>query len=420
MNLSSRIFAVALLAVPPAAHAAATEPKAGCAVAIGGALAANNDEVWQRVVRLAGGKDARIAVFASAAADPVKSAESIIASLNQRGAKAEHIPVAVNLKSTDWRAAVQDSALIAKVRDSGGVYFAGGSQARITEVLLSKEGKPMLEAIRAVQQKGGVVAGSSAGAAIMSEVMFNEPQAILDMLKNGVRDGADVAPGLGFAGPGLMVDQHFLKRGRFGRLLPALMHTGIPLGVGVDENTAAIFCGREVEVIGAKGALVIDTRAASRNRALPHFNVKNAKLTYLDRGDRMHLDTLAITPAPAKAARRIDPNAKDYKPYHSKPEFHTDVLADTVVANLMGNFIDNPQREVIGLAFDALQLAKPDADERTTIGFEFRFSKGKDSVGWFTSAFGGEDYTVANIRLDVTPVKMARPLYAPLNPPAPR
>lgn len=210
------------------------------------------------------------------------------------------------------------------------------------------------------------------------------------------------------------MDQHFLKRGRFGRLLPALMHSRFKLGVGVDENTAAMFCGRQVEVFGGKGALVLDLHEASTDPSIPEFNLRDARLTYLDRGDRYDLDSRVVTPSAEKqAGKRIDPNAKDFKPFFKSEEFHPDVLADTVVANLMGNLIDNAQREVIGLAFDGLTAsgARSKPDKKPELGFEFRFRKGADSMGWFTSAFGGEDYTVANIRLDVTPVTMSLPLY---------
>lgn len=205
-----RPILVVVLALSPALARADTAPLTpatggsqattgkGCAIAMGGAMAINNIEVWQRVVDQAGGKGARFAVFASGSGDPEKSAASIIESLRRHGAVAEHIPVAIKLKSPDWKTAVRDPALIAKVRSSNGVYFGGGAQSRITGVLLDESGKPteMLKAIWSVLNKGGVVAGSSAGAAIMSETMFNEPQPVLDILKFGIRPGEDLAPGL--------------------------------------------------------------------------------------------------------------------------------------------------------------------------------------------------------------------------------
>lgn len=406
------------LLLPATAVHAATDAR-GCAIAIGGALKPDNGEVWLRVVESAGGPGARFAVFASASDNPERSAASIIKSLEKFGAVAEHIPVAVKLKSPAWRDAVRDPALIAKVKASRGVYFSGGSQSRITEVLLSEQGRDMLAAIRDVQKRGGVIAGSSAGAAIMSETMFSEPQPVLDILKLGVRPGEDVAKGLGFAGNNLIVDQHFLKRGRFGRLLPALLHTGLKLGVGVDEDSAARFCGDEVEVFGATGALVIDVSQATRDDRISEFNVKNARLSYLERGDRFNLQTRTITPSAEKLGdRRIDPNAASFKPHFTHTLFQTDILGDSAVLSVMSHLIDGKQREVVGLAFDAVALndAGVPAARKPALGFEFRFSRTPESLGWFTSRLGGENYTITNIRVDVTPITLARPLYTPLRP----
>ncbi|MEG6783495.1 hypothetical protein V2A39_31555, partial [Pseudomonas aeruginosa] len=79
---------------------------------------------------------------------------------------------------------------------------------------------PMLDAIWEVYRKGGVVAGTSAGAAIMSAVMVRDGPSIIDILKGRFADGKQIGRGLGFVGPKLFVDQHFLKRGRFGRMIP--------------------------------------------------------------------------------------------------------------------------------------------------------------------------------------------------------
>ena len=98
------------------------------------------------------------------------------------------------------------------------------------------------------------------------------------------------------------------------------------------------------------------------------------------------------------------------------------MLGDTTIVNAMGNLIDNRDSEAYGLAFDGRAL-RPGApvqppEARATLGFEFRLYRGPDSRGWFTGAFGGEDYTAVNLYLDVTPIEMAQPLYQPLTQPA--
>ena len=382
----------------------------GIAVPIGGALKYDNDEVWSRLVQLAGGKGARYAVFATASGTPDKTAASIVAALARHGAIAEHIPVTAKLKSPDVRVAVNDPALIAKVNASTGIFFAGGAQERITDTLTLPDGKPtpMLEAIWAVFNKGGVVAGTSAGAAIMSTTMIRDAQDVLTVLKFGARDGREISRGLGFVGPELFVDQHFLTRGRFGRMLPVMLQKGYKLGLGVDENTAAIVRGDDVEVIGFKGALIVDLTDATTDQRLKEFNLRGARLTYLDHGDRYNVKTRTTTPSVDKLnGKKLDPNDKNFAPYFTTNAFYPDVLGDTVVVHLMSNLIDNKQREITGLAFSAPDGKGGKAD----LGFEFIFRKGRDSLGYFTSSFGGEEYTVTNIYLDVRPVQMSKPLY---------
>ncbi len=389
----------------------------GYAVPIGGALKYDNDVVWSRLVQLAGGKGARFVVFATAASNPTRSAELTIAALQKHGAVAEHIAVAPRLKDVDLKKAVEDPALIAKVRAARGVYFTGGAQERITDTL-QPGGKPtaLLQAVWDVYRSGGVVAGSSAGAAIMSTTMFRDAQDVLNVMKHGMREGKEIDRGLGFVGDALFVDQHFLKRGRFGRMLPLMQAKGYTWGIGVDEDSAAIIRGSQIEVIGAKGALLVDLSQATRNAALAEFNIRGARLTYLDRGDRYDIAKREITPSPQKLKDlRIDPNAADFKPYFGTDAYWPDMLGDSIIVNAMGNLLDNKQREAFGLAYSGAPAA---TDSKPDLGFEFRLYKGADTIGWFTGSFGGEDYTVANMLLDVTPVRMNRPFYTPLAAPA--
>ena len=394
------------------AVASASEPVAGTAVAIGGALRFDNDAIWQRLVDLAGGRGARYVVLATAAGKPERSAAALVQALTRRGAVAEALPLAPRWPGRDARADAHDPALVAKVLAAQGVYFSGGAQDRITDTLLEADGRPtpVLEAIWQVYRRGGVVAGSSAGAAIMSSTMFRDVPGVLEALKLGLRDGREIDRGLGFVGPDVFVDQHFLKRGRFGRMLPLMLQKGYRLGIGVDENTAAIFQGHTVEVLGYKGILVADLTDAQNDPALPAFNLRNVRLSYLERGDRYDLQTRQTTPSPEKLRdQKIDPNAADFKPYFGTPAFQADVLGDTTVSNLMANLVDSAEREVIGLAFG------PPGSVRPELGWEFRFRKAADTLAYYTGAFGGEDYTVLNLMLDVRPITVHQPLYVPLS-----
>jgi cyanophycinase len=402
-----RLCLISLLWWPHAGRAseaavADSSPTKGSLVIIGGALRPDNAPVWEKIVDLAGGKGAKIAVFASASANPERSGQTLVETLNRYGAQAFMVPVSVKLKQPDYREAARDPALVARVAAANGVYFAGGDQGRITQALLAPDGSqtPILQAVWQVYKNGGVIAGSSAGAAIMSTTMFYDAMPVLPTLKLGVRDGKEIAPGLGFIGDQVFIDQHLIIRGRFARMLPVMQKKNYKLGLGIDENTAMVIRkGVEVEIVGYKGALLLDLTQATSDAKLSAFNLSNARISYLDRGDKFHLQTKVLTPAPDKKA--LD----TAKPYNNAPRFSSDILGNTAVVDLMQDLIDSSQKEMIGLAFGA-----PDS-EKPQLGFEFTFRKVAESVGYFSSANGGEAYTVMNVRMDVRPVQMQLPLY---------
>ncbi|MDB5919169.1 MAG: cyanophycinase [Massilia sp.] len=372
----------------------------GSLVIVGGALRADNAAVWERIVRLAGGKSARVAVFASASANPEQAARYNMDLLNRYGADAFFIPVAVKLAGTDYLAAADDPALAAAVRNAGGAYFAGGDQGRITRALRRPDGSNslVLGALWDMYRRGGVIAGSSAGAAIMSSTMFDSPPAVLATLKSGVADGHEIAPGLGFIGDDVFVDQHLLVRGRFARMLPAMLKKGYQLGLGIDENTAMVVGrNRDVEVIGYRGALLIDLAAATTEPG--DFNLANAKVSYLDSGDRFNIASGVFTPAPDKSDGKLDPG----RPTYREPLFNADILGNTAVLDLMGKLIDSDQPEAIGLTLGSPRGDQPD------LGFEFRFSRARDSVGYLSAA--SETYSVYKLRLDIRPIRIRLPLY---------
>lgn len=382
-----------------ASPASATAPK-GTLVIIGGGLRGENEPVWERIVELAGGKGARIAVFGSASANPERAARLDVERLNFYGADAFVVPVAVRLKGTDYKAAANDPVLAAQVSSAAGAYFVGGDQARITEALRKPDGSStlMLDALWDMYRRGGVIAGTSAGAAIMSKTMFYNVSSVLSTLKRGVADGMEMAPGIGFIGDDVFVDQHLLVRGRFARMLPVMLAKGYKQGLGIDENTAMIIHpNREVEVLGYKGALLIDLAQAT---SVPgDFNVANARLSYLDNGDRYNLTTHTFTPSPDKLGGKFDPA----RPYYKGPLFTADVLGHTTIVDLMTKLIDSDQPDAIGIAFGSPR------DLQADLGFEFRLSRISDSVGYASAI--ADAYAVYNIRLDVRPIKIQQPFY---------
>jgi cyanophycinase len=381
------------------AWAAGPDAPRGSLVIIGGGLRANNAEVWQKIVELAGGKGARIAVFPTAAGTPEREGRMTAETLNRYGAQAFVVPVAPRLAGTDARKTADEPALAGKVREAGGAFFTGGDQARITATLRRPDGgnTAVLDALWAMYRRGGVIAGTSAGAAIMSSTMFYDPPPeVLTMLKNGIVDGKDVAPGLGFVGDDVFIDQHFLVRGRFARMLPVMLAKGYTLGLGIDENTAAVVGpSRDVTVIGYRGALVLDQ--ATVDKAQPNFNLSNARISYLDSGDRFNLVNRAYSPGPDKEPL----NTADRE--HREPIFSTDVLGNTSVVNLLEKLADSDQQRAVGLAFEGPASRTPER------GFEFTFTRVPDTREYATNR---EDaFSIYRIRMDVRPVRVRQPFY---------
>jgi cyanophycinase len=377
------------------------QPK-GSLVIIGGGLRANNAEVWQKIVALAGGKGARIAVLPTAAGTPEREGRLTADALKRYGAQPFVVPIAPRLAGSDVRKAADDPALADAVRKAGGVFFTGGDQARITSSLRRADGSntAVLDALWAMYRRGGVIAGTSAGAAIMSSTMFFDPPLeVLPMLKNGVNDGKDVAPGLGFVGKDVFIDQHFLIRGRFARMLPAMLAKGYTLGLGIDENTAVVVGpSRDATVIGYRGALVLDLAGATVDKAQPNFNLSNARISYLDSGDRFNLVNRAYSPGPDKEP------LKNTDREHREAIFTTDILGNTSVVNLLEKLVDSDQQRAVGIAFEGPGSPTPER------GFEFTFTRVPDTREYATNR---EDaYSIYRIRMDVRPVKINQPFYS--------
>jgi cyanophycinase len=403
MVLKFLFHAALMLAVPASAAAAepATPSAKGSLVIIGGGLKPDNDAVWQRIVALAGGPGARIAVFASAAADPAPVAAAIVGFLNRYGADAFQVPLAVKLADSDYRKAAEDPLLADAVRGAGGVFFSGGDQARITQALVREDGShsAVLDAVWEVYRKGGVVAGNSAGAAVMSSTMFSAPKTVFATLRGGVTEGQEIAPGLGFIGDDVFVDQHFLVRGRFARMIPAMLKKGYKYGLGIDENTAMVVDPRRrIEIVGSKGALLVDLSRATTNAANAGFNVSNAVISYLDRGDLYDLNTHTFTPSEAKAGGKL----KARRDLVADPVFSADILGRNALVELMENLMNNRRTEAIGIATSGRNTPLPE------LGFQFTLSKTRDSVGYASAA--PYSYSILRMRLDIRPLDIGQSL----------
>ncbi len=377
---------------------------------MGGSERFRNRDIWEELRELAGGSGAKVAVIPTACTDPVKDVRRVVTTLEKFELEPFVVPLAQKGFDENPADVVNDPQWIRRVREADCVFFLGGRQDRIVDALVLPNGErtPLLDAIWSVYRRGGVIAGTSAGAAIMSHHMFRDGPNPLNALKFGVNAGKELGKGLGFLDHDWFVDQHALVRGRFARTIAAMHSLGLEYGIGVDENTALVVeGGNKARVVGHKGVLLLKLSDAKQDRAIKGFNLRNVQLSYLDQGDSIDLSTHKVTPAIEKMDDQfLDPNADDFDPYYNHKMFYADILGNCVVPELLGRLIDNKQSEAIGLAFNAGDAASEPSD-----GFEFRFYRGKDSVGWFTTDYGGEDYTVLNIHLDIKPIRITGPLY---------
>lgn len=140
-----------------------------------------------------------------------------------------------------------------RLRRAGLVFFSGGDQERITDFLQGTEFVRILRE-RYQQEPGFIIAGTSAGAAVMPEYMVVQGYGWRALRKGGTQTSA----GLSLL-PQLLIDQHFVERGRFGRLAHALLVHPMCLGVGLAEETGVIIWGgRYAEVFGDGVVMVVD------------------------------------------------------------------------------------------------------------------------------------------------------------------
>ena len=187
-----------------------------------------------------------------------------------------------------------DREKLSVLDDAHAIFFSGGDQLRIT----SQIGDTGIEAkVRALYERGGVVAGTSAGASVMSETML-----IKGTSKVTHRIGdLHMAPGMGLMRD-VIIDQHFAERGRFGRLIGAIAHNPRILGIGIDEDTAAVVEGERFRVIGSGAVYVVDGADISYSNiaeASPEqaLSMHNMRVHVLSDGDGFHLkERRAIPP----------------------------------------------------------------------------------------------------------------------------
>lgn len=219
----------------------------GALIAIGGAEDKSSEmDVLGRVLSRAPNGQGDIAVITTASGIPAEVYEGYREAFTRLGAETVHH---LDIRTREQAA---QAAHVEVLERCGVVFVAGGDQLRLTHVL---GGSPILDAIRAVPAKGKVVAGTSAGAAAMSATMIYNGAAADALRKGAVK----MAAGLGLV-EGIVIDSHFLERGRFTRLMEVGSTNPEYLGVGIGEDAAVEFHrGVVMEAIGPGHVIVVDS-----------------------------------------------------------------------------------------------------------------------------------------------------------------
>ncbi|QIR36570.1 cyanophycinase [Tolypothrix sp. PCC 7910] len=221
-------------------------------VIIGGAEDKEGDcQILREFLRRAGGTKAHIVIMTAATELPREVGENYIRVFERLGAEK------VRIVDTETREDASSSTALQAINDATGIFFTGGDQARITGILKDTE---IDEAIHKRLGEGVVIAGTSAGAAVMPDTMIVEG----DSETNPRIEIVDIGPGMGFL-PGVIIDQHFSQRGRLGRLISALLQEPADLGFGIDENTAMVVTDNQIEVVGEGAVTIVDESDATHN-----------------------------------------------------------------------------------------------------------------------------------------------------------
>jgi cyanophycinase len=283
-----------------------TAGQPGRLVIIGGGLSRENGQVYTSILDGRRG-DGPFCIIPTAGADPAGSMSGPVANFERWAGSGTARGVLVSALAP---ATAHDPEIVAQIRDCSGFFFIGGVQSRIlTAFRPGGQPTPAYTALMQRWQEGAVVSGSSAGAAIMSDPMISggsSPGAIASGLRriaatgdeddDGPRGGVTITPGLGFF-PGGVVDQHFLARGRIGRLLVAVLDLDeFHHGFGIDENTALVAEGSRISVAGASGVVIVDASEAQRTGR----SATGIRLHLMGAGDRYDMGTRRFTVAADK------------------------------------------------------------------------------------------------------------------------
>jgi cyanophycinase len=386
----------------------------GTLLIVGGALEPDNAEVHRALIDalLPSGP---LVIVPAASGQPARSAEGFAEDLRAHGLAADRIrvyPLAVrddsetpDVDESDWARNAWDPERVAKVTNAAGFWFAGGDQMRITQAMLGPDGKesPLLQLVRARLDAGAVVGGSSAGAAVMSRDMIAGGvsfTALLEPLAGAYSDSEDqdsgrlfLSRGLGFLPDG-MVDQHFDRKARLGRLARALAATSQARGFGVDEDTALlVHLGEDRARVLGRGSVTLLNASQARFAFGGKDLVTGLQLGLVAPGVSFRLSDFTVIDGAGDAT--VGKEYFGYAPVNGGGMAFANARLDQALGF---DLLDNDAR--------TLDRYSIDAQGRVLV---YRFSQTNDSRGYWRSEGSGDRYTVSDVRFDILSLQAELP-----------
>lgn len=247
--------------------------------------------ILSRVVKESGGTEADIIIIPTASSIPDEVGENYLQAFGKLGC------TQLFVMDIRQREQSEDPDFIARMKKADCVMFSGGNQSKITE----KIGGTSLHAIMMERYKSDdfVIAGTSAGAMCMSQEMITGGSSTESFVKGAV----GMSNGMGFI-PKLVIDSHFIRRGRFGRLAEAVARHPKLIGIGLAEDTGLVIkkCNT-FEIIGSGMVIVFDARKVRHNNQKVIADGTPMSLTHLRThilamGDRFNIKKKKVKVSP--------------------------------------------------------------------------------------------------------------------------